>query len=113
MLRIEEIIHIGDEAVTVRELSVAQLPAAAGILGALLSIQGIGDVPAFLETNADATILLLVGATSLGENIRETGGAALCEILEAFVRVNTVFFARARSLPGVLAADRKTENPGP
>lgn len=109
MLRKEEIIHIGDVAVTVRELCVSQLPAAASILGALLSIEGGSDVAGFLETNAEATINLLVGSTSLGEEIRDVGGLALCEIVEAFVRVNQAFFGRARNLPGVLAAARNTK----
>lgn len=114
-MRKAEIITIDGKAVTVRELCVSQLPAAAGVFAGLLQVDpgNPAVATAWLHENISAATDILVGCTSLGEEFREVGGSAMCDIVEAFVRVNAAFFARARSLPGVLAAAQKPENPAP
>lgn len=114
-MRKEEIITIDGQAVTVRELCVSQLPAAAGVFAGLLNVDPKNPVAAtdWLHENIAAATDILVGCTSLGEEFRQVGGEAMCDIVEKFVRVNAAFFARARSLPGVLAAAQKPENPAP
>lgn len=105
MFRKETTIELNESGqtrqVAVYEMTPVQIHACLPFFGRLMRMDAESDFFSVLGEHWEAIMRVLESSTDLGEELRELGGAALAEVLEAFVTVNQDFFSR---LTGLLQA---------